>query len=91
MVNASGIPELRRFCRSILDETRLLETKKFLKLDLSSLLESIELWAKPSLDSDQNYISPFSFLEDAKPKVWHIFPIHFFSVRRYTLEIIILN
>ncbi|GAM43807.1 hypothetical protein TCE0_060f18920 [Talaromyces pinophilus] len=68
MVNASGIPRLRRFCRSILDETRLLETKKFLEKDLSSLLRSTELWANSTLDSEQDNISPLSFLENAEFK-----------------------
>ncbi|KAI7973127.1 hypothetical protein EIK77_004404 [Talaromyces pinophilus] len=74
MVNASGIPRLRRFCRSILDESRLLETKKFLETDLSSLLRSTELWANSTLDSEQDKISPLSFLENAEFKVWRVIP-----------------
>ncbi len=47
-VIASGIPELRRFCHSITAEAQLLEAKHFLQSTLSSLLNSIELWADSS-------------------------------------------
>ena len=86
MVDASGIPRLRRFCRSILDETRLLETKKFLETDLSSLLRSTELWANSTLDSEQDNISPISFLENAESQVWRVIPNPFCFVRRSTFQ-----
>lgn len=44
MVNASGIPELRRFCYSITAEAQFLEAKHFLQSRLSSMLSSIQLW-----------------------------------------------
>lgn len=91
MVNASGIPKLRQFCRSILDETRLLESKKFLELDLSSLLDSMESWAQTALTSNQNHASPFSFLEEAKIKVWQFIFINFFLVRKSPFEVFVQN
>lgn len=48
MVCASGIPELRRFCHTITASAQLLEAKYFLKSRLSSLINSIELWASNS-------------------------------------------
>jgi hypothetical protein len=45
MVSASGIPGLRRFCHSITADARLLEAKHFLRSTLSSLLNSMEIWA----------------------------------------------
>jgi hypothetical protein len=50
MVRASGIPELRQFCHSITAGAQLLEAKHFLQSTLSSLLNSIELWANSSPD-----------------------------------------
>lgn len=74
MVHASGIPGLRRFCHSILGENRLLKAKTFLNSDLSSLLNSIELWTKSTLTRD-DYISPVTYLKDVETKVW---PLIFF-------------
>lgn len=45
MVVGSGIPELRQFCQWITAEARLLEAKHFLQSSLSSLLNSIDIWA----------------------------------------------
>jgi hypothetical protein len=45
MVRASGIPELRRFCHTITAASQLLEAKNFLQSTLSSLLNSVELYA----------------------------------------------
>jgi hypothetical protein len=53
MVTASGIPELRRFCHTITAGARLLEGKHFLTSTLSSLLNSVGLWANTRSDSPQ--------------------------------------
>lgn len=49
MVQASGIPELRRFCYTMTAYAQLLEARHFLSSTLSSLLNSAELLAtKPA-------------------------------------------
>jgi hypothetical protein len=50
MVHASGVPELRRFCHHLTANAQLLEAKHFLRSTLSSLLNSVELWARNSCD-----------------------------------------
>ncbi|KAF4493723.1 hypothetical protein FAGAP_10157 [Fusarium agapanthi] len=52
---ASGIPELRRFCHSLTADAQLSEAKHFLRSRLSSLLNTLELWATSLLDK-QNAI-----------------------------------
>lgn len=44
-VEASGIPELRRFCHSITAEAQFREARHFLHSSLASLLNSLGLWA----------------------------------------------
>ncbi|KAL1878541.1 hypothetical protein VTK73DRAFT_7882 [Phialemonium thermophilum] len=44
LVEASGIPSLRRFCQTIAADAQLAETLCFLRSRLSSLLNSLELW-----------------------------------------------
>jgi hypothetical protein len=53
MVQASGIPELRRFCYTITAHAQLLEAKHFLSSMLSSLLNSAELWATKPTEPQQ--------------------------------------
>lgn len=48
MVQASGIPDLRRFCHTITADAQLLQARHFLQSTLSSLLNSVELWANRS-------------------------------------------
>ena len=48
MVQASGVPELRRFCHKITADAQLLEAKHFLRSKLSSLLSSMEIWSHDS-------------------------------------------
>lgn len=68
MVYASGIPRLRWFYHSILGENRLLKAKTFLNLDLSNLLNSMDLWTESTLTGD-DYISPVTYLKDVENKV----------------------
>ncbi|KAJ4256900.1 hypothetical protein NW762_008996 [Fusarium torreyae] len=49
-VEASGIPELRRFCHTLTADAQLNEAKHFLKSRLSALLNTLDLWASSSLD-----------------------------------------
>jgi hypothetical protein len=51
MVHASGVPELRRFCHNLTANAQLLEAKHFLRSTLSSLLNSIEIWARNAGDN----------------------------------------
>lgn len=53
MVQASGIPELRRFCYTMTAHSQLLEAKNFLSSMLSSLLNSAELLATKPAESQQ--------------------------------------
>ena len=50
-VNASGIPELRRFCHTITAKPQFLEAKNFLLSSLSSLLTSTRLWIEKKQES----------------------------------------
>lgn len=51
MVQASGIPELRRFCYTMTAHAQLLEARHFLSSMLSSLLNSAELLATKPTES----------------------------------------
>lgn len=53
MVQASGIPDLRRFCYTMTAHAQLLEAKHFLSSMLSSLLNSAELLATKPAESQQ--------------------------------------
>jgi hypothetical protein len=58
-VQASEIPELRRFCHSIAADAQLLEAKNMLQPRLSALLSSIDLWATSSIAACQDEILEF--------------------------------
>jgi hypothetical protein len=45
LVTASGIPQLRSFCRLIAADTQLQEAKHFLQSSLYSLVNSLQLWS----------------------------------------------
>ncbi|KAF4335290.1 hypothetical protein FBEOM_10865 [Fusarium beomiforme] len=49
-VDASGIPDLRRFCHTLTADAQLNEAKHFLRARLSALLNTIDLWANSWLD-----------------------------------------
>ena len=44
LVDASGIPQLRKFCQSITAEAQFREALHFLRSTLPNLLNSVELW-----------------------------------------------
>ena len=48
-VEASGVPDLRRFCHTVTADAQLNEAKHFLKSRLSALLNTLDLWADSSL------------------------------------------
>ena len=52
MVNASGIPALRRFCHTITAKAQYFEAKKFLHSTLPSLLTSTRLWVEKGREND---------------------------------------
>ena len=90
MVRASGIPELRLFCHSITAGAQLLEAKHFLQSKLSSLLNSIELWAisspvLPKVEDGGPDESIYEILQDVKAKVCSTPNIPFYEAnkRRY--------
>jgi hypothetical protein len=45
LVLASGIPDVRRFCHSIMAEAQLREATHFLQSSLFGLVNSLEMWA----------------------------------------------
>ncbi|KAM0549484.1 hypothetical protein ACHAPJ_009300 [Fusarium lateritium] len=49
-VDASGIPELRRFCHTLTADAQFNEARHFLRSRLSALLNTLDLWATSSLD-----------------------------------------
>jgi hypothetical protein len=90
MVRASGIPELRRFCHTITAGAQLLEAKHFLQSSLSSLLNSIELWAssspaRPQVEESGPDESIYEILEDVEAKVHSIptVPLYRANQQRY--------
>ncbi|KAH7193897.1 uncharacterized protein B0J16DRAFT_395906 [Fusarium flagelliforme] len=48
-VEASGVPDLRRFCHTVTADAQFNEAKHFLKSRLSALLNTLDLWADSSL------------------------------------------
>jgi hypothetical protein len=44
-VEASGVPDLRRFCHTVTADAQFNEAKHFLKSRLSTLLNTIDLWS----------------------------------------------
>jgi hypothetical protein len=76
MVQASGIPELRRFCHSITADAQLLEAKHFLRSTLSSLLNSVEIWTSslsdvPQASDDNAKELIYGTLQDSIAQVCH--------------------
>ncbi|EON64079.1 hypothetical protein W97_03309 [Coniosporium apollinis CBS 100218] len=69
MVNASGIPELRRFCYSVTAEAQFLEAKHFLQSRLSSMLSSIQLWTTRCPDGSVNQLQEY-IPESGLPVDW---------------------
>ena len=45
LVDASGIPQLRRFCHSVTAEAQFQEALHYLRSTLPNLVNSLELWA----------------------------------------------
>ncbi|RDW73267.1 hypothetical protein BP6252_07174 [Coleophoma cylindrospora] len=70
MVQASEIPELRRFCHTITAGAQLVEAKHFLNSELASLLNSAELWAstavRPKAENPVDAESIKAILQDMK-------------------------
>jgi hypothetical protein len=50
-VQASGIPELRRFCHTISADAQFREVKNFLKARMSACLNSLDIWASSLLNA----------------------------------------
>ncbi|PQE22018.1 Dynamin GTPase domain protein [Rutstroemia sp. NJR-2017a BBW] len=46
MIEKSGIPELRRFCRKITARAQLLQALHFMRSEVPSLLNSIKIWVE---------------------------------------------
>jgi hypothetical protein len=44
MIEKSGVPELRRFCRKITARAQLLQALHFMRSEVPSLLNSIKIW-----------------------------------------------
>ena len=91
MVHASGIPDLRRFCHTITAGAQLLEAKNFLQSRLSSLLNSVELWANtsahPQVEDNVPDESIHNVLQEVKAEVLIIpnLSLHLADQRRYPM------
>lgn len=57
-VEASGIPDLRRFCHTVTADAQLNEAKHFLRSRLSALLNTLDLWASSSLQKQDEIEEP---------------------------------
>jgi hypothetical protein len=57
-VEASGIPDLRRFCHTVTADAQLNEAKHFLKSRLSALLNTLDLWASSLLQKQDEIEEP---------------------------------
>ncbi|GKU13581.1 unnamed protein product, partial [Fusarium langsethiae] len=57
-VEASGIPDLRRFCHTVTADAQLSEAKHFLRSRLSALLNTLDLWACSSLQKQDEIEEP---------------------------------
>jgi hypothetical protein len=53
MVEKSGVPELRRFCRKITARAQLLQALHYIRSEVPSLLNSIKIWVE-CLQSSSN-------------------------------------
>jgi hypothetical protein len=54
LVEASEIPFLRQFCKSLSAEATLLDAKHFIGTQVASLLRSIEIWTSGSTEAIQS-------------------------------------
>ncbi|KAI1057394.1 hypothetical protein LB507_011543 [Fusarium sp. FIESC RH6] len=52
-VEASGVPDVRRFCHTVTADAQLNEAKHFLKSRLSAMLNTLNLWADSSLQKQE--------------------------------------
>ncbi|RGP63207.1 hypothetical protein FSPOR_8789 [Fusarium sporotrichioides] len=57
-VEASGIPDLRRFCHTVTADAQLNEAKHFLRSRFSALLNTLDLWACSSLQKQEEIGEP---------------------------------
>lgn len=76
MVQASGIPELRRFCKTVTSHALLLQANHYMRSKTPSLLNSILLWAiSPTCPTTEAKIdgSVYSALLDVKNEVRSIY------------------
>ena len=53
-VEASGVPDVRRFCHTVTADAQLNEAKHFLKSKLSAMLNTLNLWADSSLQKQES-------------------------------------
>ena len=52
-IEASGVPDVRRFCHTVTADAQLNEAKHFLKSRLSAMLNTLILWADSSLQKQE--------------------------------------
>ncbi|CAG7563209.1 unnamed protein product, partial [Fusarium equiseti] len=82
-VEASGVPDLRRFCHTVTADAQLNEAKHFLKSRLSALLNTLNLWADSSLRKqeverlDESVRTKVKGLIDEMPKLVSTFEEEF--------------
>ena len=52
-VEASEVPDVRRFCHTVTADAQLNEAKHFLRSRLSAMLNTLNLWADTSLQNQE--------------------------------------
>ncbi|KAJ4027854.1 hypothetical protein NW752_000099 [Fusarium irregulare] len=74
-VEASGVPDVRRFCHTVTADAQLNEAKHFLRSRLSAMLNTLNLWADTSLENqererlDESILIKVKGLIDEVPKL----------------------
>lgn len=82
-VEASGVPDLRRFCHTVTADAQFNEAKHFLKSRLSALLITLDLWADSSLrkqeveQPDDSILAKVKGIMDEIPSLVTTFKVDF--------------
>ena len=87
-VEASGVPDVRRFCHTVTADAQLNEAKHFLKSRMSAMLNTLNLWADSSLQKQEKEKLDDSIRTKAKELIdevrsSHSSPVEVLMNRRY--------
>ena len=65
-VQGSGVPDLRKFCRSIPEKANLKEAVQFTSVDVPDLLKSLELWVQSVEENTSTASMPEDLISDLR-------------------------